>query len=889
MKKHSSSITARAILSALLLVIGVGLVVLAVNLNVLDIHGRSGTAFGAPAPSAVTRTTGNMTFAPATVVDTQRTEGEPINHIDKDGNYWESGPWGFSTEQSFIHRSTDGGNQFNVVSPIGLRPNSPPGGGDTDIKTDDQGNAYFVDLEGPGVDVDCSVSNDNGNTWRKQPACIGAAGLDREWIVVDNGTDHSIGATGAADNTIFAVVRQQPLTDWHFYSSPGSTGMTDPTGGFVFQPAATIPIFAAGGGCGEPIFDPVNRNFYMPCIVATPGAPQMVKSHVNVGQRTGLTFSTVPIPGAGSAGNLFTAAAVDAAGNVYYVWADAGNHNIYYSYSTNAGSSFSTPIQVSSAPANTNVFTWAVAGAAGTLGVVWYGTDTFGDPSNFTEWFANRAGATGVKWYGYAALITNAATASPNIEQDRYTEKPMHYGQVCLAGLACSEDPNADRTMADFHSITKDSAGRMRIVFNDTTNQHNGAQLFEARQLTGPSLIGTTLSASAPSNPMSDPTGDAQWPHYAPVVGPGANVPQLDFTQVALSQPNATTLRVSMTLNNLSSFSPPTGKTNAFWMTRFQALSTGDAPASQETYRIFYVGAESVNGGTPTFFAGSGTAASASAPFTAGNGCVTTTPQLCKVVQYPAEVTLATGSINGNTICIDVPNFLTSGFGAGRPINGAVLYNVTAFSGGRNDAMTDVYADVDATRSFDFPLGNISSGPPLVSVVSRKTHGIAGTFDVPVPLTGTRGVEPRSGGTNGDYSLIFTFGTPIMSCGTASVSAGSVSGQSGGGGTMQCGVNLTGIPNAQYITVTLTGVADTACNVGTVIGPQMGVLLGDVNGDGQVDSADLLKVKQQTLQPVNDNPGTSNFREDVNTDSNIDSGDLLVTKRQTLTGLPTPP
>jgi hypothetical protein len=342
-----------------------------------------------------------------------------------------------------------------------------------------------------------------------------------------------------------------------------------------------------------------------------------------------------------------------------------------------------------------------------------------------------------------------------------------------------------------------------------------------------------------------------------------------------------------MTLNNLSSFAPPTGKTNAFWMTRFQALSTGDPPANQETYRIFYVGAESVNGGTPTFFAGSGTAAAASAPFTPGNGCVTTTPQLCKLIQYPAEVTLATGSINGNTICIDVPNFNTSGFGAGRPINGATLYNVTAFSGGRNDAMTDVYADVDATRSFDFPLGNVSAGPPLVSVVSRKTHGSAGTFDVALPLTGTRGVEPRSGGANGDYSLIFTFGTPIMTCGTASVSGGtgSVSGQSGGGGSNQCGVSLTGVTNAQYITVTLTGVADTACNVGNVIGPQMGVLLGDVNASGRVDAADVSSVRQQTLQTIT----TSNFRNDLNTSGRIDAADVSVARQQTLTSLPSTP
>jgi len=43
------------------------------------------------------------------------------------------------------------------------------------------------------------------------------------------------------------------------------------------------------------------------------------------------------------------------------------------------------------------------------------------------------------------------------------------------------------------------------------------------------------------------------------------------------------------------------------------------------------------------------------------------------------------------------------------PINGALLYNVTALSGGRNGA-NDLYADVDATRSFDYVLGSNPGG-----------------------------------------------------------------------------------------------------------------------------------------------------------------------------------
>jgi hypothetical protein len=68
-----------------------------------------------------------------------------------------------------------------------------------------------------------------------------------------------------------------------------------------------------------------------------------------------------------------------------------------------------------------------------------------------------------------------------------------------------------------------------------------------------------------------------------------------------------------MTLNpSLVDLTPPAGKSNSLWLTRFQALSQGDQ--GEEAYRIFYVGAESVGGGTPTYFAGSGNSDQGSAP-----------------------------------------------------------------------------------------------------------------------------------------------------------------------------------------------------------------------------------------------------------------------------------
>jgi hypothetical protein len=87
-------------------------------------------------------------------------------------------------------------------------------------------------------------------------------------------------------------------------------------------------------------------------------------------------------------------------------------------------------------------------------------------------------------------------------------------------------------------------------------------------------------------------------------------------------------------------------------VTRFQALSTGNA--GEEAYRIFYVGAESTGGLTPSFFAGSTT-------------CTNTTPGNCKVLNYPAQQQV-TGHVCGNTLVADVP---LSGFG--NPVSGPAL------------------------------------------------------------------------------------------------------------------------------------------------------------------------------------------------------------------------
>jgi len=651
------------------------------------------------------RDTGGLGFGPSTVIDAQRTEGEPLNFIHPGpagaGNsaYWETGPWGTTTQQSFVHRSVDSGDQYNIVSPIALRPDIGPGGGDTDVVVDDQETAYFNDLEAL-VSVDCAVSNDDGNSWRRNTACVPTPGVDRQWYALDNGPTSAVD-----DNTVFLAFRNV-VVGVRIFSSPGSLGPTDPIGGLVFTDSsagAPAPI-APDATCGQPRFDPVDRYLYYPCAVGN--HMRMSIGHVDPGQRTGIVYTNVdlpPSPGTGEVGDIFPAMATDQAGNVYGVWVDEVDHDVYYSSSTDHGQTWSTPIQVNGNDTNSNEFVWAQAGAAGNLVVGWLGSPSHLDSDSMPSWFNDRVASTQFPWFGYVSLITNATGGSPTFAQQRFADKPIYYGQICNAGLACSAT-GGDRTMADFFGFSLDpDDGAIRVVYNDVSSQHHGAHLFESRQLAGPTAFGTNLNKPPPASPVSDPTGDAQVPHYAPG-GPGPNLPQYDFTGLKVSRPNTATLRVEMTLNSLADLAPPPGEVSGVWLTRFQGLSVGED--GEEAYRIFYVGAESVGGAPMTFFAGSGDSAD---PDTGvpGDGCVTRNPEECKVVVYPAEVP-ATGSVSGKTITIEVA--LEGGFGGGRPIKGEILHNVTGLTFGRSPTPPDapigdfLYTEADGTRSFDLNL-----------------------------------------------------------------------------------------------------------------------------------------------------------------------------------------
>jgi len=170
----------------------------------------------------------------------------------------------------------------------------------------------------------------------------------------------------------------------------------------------------------------------------------------------------------------------------------------------------------------------------------------------------------------------------------------------------------------------------------------------------------------------------------------------------------------------------------------------------------------------------------------------------------------------------------------------------------------------------------------LTDAVSRKTHGVAGTFDVDLPLTGSVGIECRSGGAGGNHTFVFAFTNNVVS-GNATVTSGvgNVSGPpTFSGNTMT--VNLTGVSDIQQITVTLSNVTDCFGSVLPDTPVSAGMLIGDTTGNRTVNASDVAQVKGQSGAPVD----ATNFREDVTVNGSINASDVGLVKANVGHSLP---
>lgn len=271
---------------------------------------------------------------------------------------------------------------------------------------------------------------------------------------------------------------------------------------------------------------------------------------------------------------------------------------------------------------------------------------------------------------------------------------------------------------------------------------------------------------------------------------------------------------------------------------------------------------------------------------------MTATPMSGKA---PLNVAFDASSSSNPSTCVAVTSYtLDFGDGAAPVTQGSPTFNHTYTSPGDYPARLMVKdANNHLSTNPAQIVINVTGGlPPLSGAVSRKTHGSgvsAPVYDVNLPLTGNPGIEPRTGTSAGIHKVVLVFENTISSVASISATATTASGQqvlptpTGSSGTdaHQYTVDLTSVPNAAHVVLTLHGVTDSQANTGDISIP-MDVLAGDTTIDRSVNSADISQTKARSGSVLT----STNFRNDVNIDGSINSADISLVKSKSGTGLP---
>jgi len=173
--------------------------------------------------------------------------------------------------------------------------------------------------------------------------------------------------------------------------------------------------------------------------------------------------------------------------------------------------------------------------------------------------------------------------------------------------------------------------------------------------------------------------------------------------------------------------------------------------------------------------------------------------------------------------------------------------------------------------------------PALLTAVSRKTHGAAGTFDLALPIASPWGDEGRK---NGPTDLRFGFSEAVLpgasfavtpSAGTATVTGTALLGT-------ELAVSLSGATDVQWVRLAIQGVEDRAGNSVTAEF-RVGYLFGDINQDRVVNIVDAVMVKAKYNLPITTD---SNFVYDIDCTGAVNIIDVVLNKAAYNHRLPAP-
>ena len=170
----------------------------------------------------------------------------------------------------------------------------------------------------------------------------------------------------------------------------------------------------------------------------------------------------------------------------------------------------------------------------------------------------------------------------------------------------------------------------------------------------------------------------------------------------------------------------------------------------------------------------------------------------------------------------------------------------------------------------------------LNGLASRKTHGAAGPFDINLLTNdGSTGIECRNTGNN-SHTIVYTFQRNLTAVTSSTVVEGAATKGAEGIGPApnQYSVQLTGA-NAQYVTLELNGVQDSAGTNLTGVKGRIGLLTGDTTANLAVNASDVNQARSQSGQVTDQ----ANFRTDVNASGVVNASDVSLIKANSGSGL----
>ena len=128
-----------------------------------------------------------------------------------------------------------------------------------------------------------------------------------------------------------------------------------------------------------------------------------------------------------------------------------------FATSRNRGVTWTAPVTVNSSP-QTTTFPWIVAGDAGKIDIVYYGTSEKGASPETVKSTA--------KWKVWMAQSLNALDKKPTFKESAATGY-MHQGSICTSGTGCA---SGTRDLLDFFQVDVDARGFANIAYTDNLN-----------------------------------------------------------------------------------------------------------------------------------------------------------------------------------------------------------------------------------------------------------------------------------------------------------------------------------------------------------------------------------------------------------------------------------